>query len=211
MRRLSMLVFAALFVLLLVTDRLQVWMAVIMLSVISAALLGRLFCGWVCPVNTVIEAGTWLKKRLGLADRIPVALRNPVWGYGLLVLLVGGFVVSRATGRQIPLLLLFIPLGAIIGFAASPAAWHHWMCPYNVLFRLTGARSVFSQQVSADKCNGCGLCQKECPAAAIDIVERKAVIDRAYCLQCAICSDKCPADAIGYGRQKPAVRQPQAS
>ncbi len=49
--------------------------------------------------------------------------------------------------------------------------------------------------IDLELCNGCGLCRKNCPYGAVDIVEKKAVInDR--CTSCGACIDPCPVEAI---------------
>jgi len=201
LRRTTMLASLGLFTLLLTRGKLQIWMFVILASVFLALVLGRFFCGWLCPINTFIELGTWLKKKLGLKNHTPSFLQNSLWGYALLLLVIGGFLLSRLTGKNIPLLLFMIPLGAIISFTFSPAAWHHWLCPYNVLFKITGGWSLLRMAVG-EQCTGCTRCQKVCPAEAITLEQGKAKIDNAHCLICTACQGVCPAQAINYGRFK---------
>ena len=47
--------------------------------------------------------------------------------------------------------------------------------------------------ILADKCQGCGICRRECPADAI-IGDKKMVhtIDQAKCIKCGTCLEKCP-------------------
>lgn len=44
-----------------------------------------------------------------------------------------------------------------------------------------------------DECDGCGLCAKQCPAKAVKMVERKAVINLEKCWGCSICEVNCPS------------------
>ena len=51
--------------------------------------------------------------------------------------------------------------------------------------------------VITDKCRGCTLCSKVCPAGAITgTVKEKHVIDTAKCLKCGACMEKCRFGAI---------------
>ena len=50
--------------------------------------------------------------------------------------------------------------------------------------------------VITDECIGCGLCQANCPAAAIAMGPAHREIDPALCVQCGTCFDGCPVEAI---------------
>ena len=53
-----------------------------------------------------------------------------------------------------------------------------------------------SIKVLLDKCTGCKLCIKACPFAAIEIKDKKAVIDLDKCTLCGACVDACKLGAI---------------
>lgn len=50
--------------------------------------------------------------------------------------------------------------------------------------------------VLLDKCRRCHLCQKSCPAGAIEVNEKGAMIRRRMCIYCLCCQEICPHGAI---------------
>ncbi|MBI4974268.1 MAG: electron transfer flavoprotein subunit alpha [Candidatus Omnitrophica bacterium] len=51
-------------------------------------------------------------------------------------------------------------------------------------------------RVILEKCTGCTLCVKSCPFGAIQMKDKKAVIDISKCTLCGACVDTCKFDAI---------------
>jgi NADH:ubiquinone oxidoreductase subunit F (NADH-binding)/(2Fe-2S) ferredoxin/Pyruvate/2-oxoacid:ferredoxin oxidoreductase delta subunit len=61
-------------------------------------------------------------------------------------------------------------------------------CPARVCTKL------LSYYILPDKCQGCGICARECPAEAIVGGKRMVhVIDQEKCVKCGVCFDACPA------------------
>ena len=50
-----------------------------------------------------------------------------------------------------------------------------------------------------DSCTHCGLCEKNCPAHAIQIENGKPRWKKTRCIQCQSCINRCPVRAIQYG------------
>lgn len=51
-------------------------------------------------------------------------------------------------------------------------------------------------QIDPQKCVGCGLCRKDCPAGNIKVENKKAGIISQYCIKCGHCVAVCPKAAV---------------
>ena len=61
-----------------------------------------------------------------------------------------------------------------------------------------------SPRLKKKLCGGCGKCTEICPAKAITITEKKAVIAREKCIRCFCCQEFCPKGAMQVHRPLPA-------
>lgn len=62
-------------------------------------------------------------------------------------------------------------------------------------------------KIIAERCTGCGLCVQYCPFAAIEIIDKKAVVGPA-CNLCGACIDACPQEALVLEREPEKPKQP---
>ncbi|MCD4670837.1 MAG: 4Fe-4S binding protein [Actinomycetia bacterium] len=198
-RAIVQIVFLALFVFLIVTGKTNLWLVLFGLSTILAIFFGRIYCGWICPINTVMRPINWIYAKLKLKRlNTPKWLKIKIVPWVLFALLAAAMMAGRVLKIKIPGLLIILALGFIFSLVFKPEVFHNYICPYGALQSLTGRFAKLAFRVNGDKCNGCGLCLKVCDAEAITIHNKKAAIDPKLCHQCNNCKIKCPNYAIDY-------------
>jgi len=187
------------------------------------AIVGRFFCGWICPAGFVQD----------LLYKIPSPkFALPAWAqwlkYGFLFITV--ILVAYHAGKEVPAFfcgycptatieavipaMLFSPeydIGAaghwrfivlalvIILAVANNRNFCKIMCPIGAMVAITNKFSLFSIKLGADKCIHCHKCDKSCP---MDVpVENCAVTGKKIsrnleCIECLSCEAVCPPTAI---------------
>ncbi len=191
-------------------------------ALVLVAVLGRFFCGWLCPYIPLLAASNalrWLLGRLGL--RLP-NLRLPRYTNVAMLLTVVG--ASGALGAQVaPLLyppaligreafraIFFGGFGAgaaVIGLAfafdtfVSRAGFCRSLCPGGALFALLGAASPIRVRRAAPLCTECTVCDVVCNLGQRPMADR---LD-AGCERCGKCVSACPTGALTMGLGGPTV------
>ena len=74
------------------------------------------------------------------------------------------------------------------------------ICPVGTLLGFFSRFSLLAPVIDTSKCNGCGLCARNCKAACISSKEHK--IDLSRCVACFDCIDNCHKHAISFTRRK---------
>ena len=90
----------------------------------------------------------------------------------------------------------------VVGFLAwkHGRTWCNTICPVGTVLGFFSRFSLFAPVIDTDKCRNCGLCNKQCKAACIDLYEHK--IDYSRCVACMDCIDTCKDGAIHYALRK---------
>ena len=93
----------------------------------------------------------------------------------------------------------------ILGFLAwrNGRTYCNTVCPVGTVLGFISRFSLLKPVIDTSKCNGCGLCARNCKAACINSKEH--TIDYSRCVTCFDCIDKCHRGAISYTRRRPAV------
>ena len=71
------------------------------------------------------------------------------------------------------------------------------ICPNSAISAPEGWRKIKKVSIDPDKCTGCSICHRVCPAKAPQgELRKKFEIDQGKCFQCGACAKKCRFDAI---------------
>jgi polyferredoxin len=180
---------------------------------ILAVALGRVFCGWICPLGSLIEALDFILSPL--RRRNPIALRRfpkrkLLIRFPVSVFLLGAVMVTVFT--PVPVLqflhpniwiirivslttlgLVFLALLLLFSLFAR-RLWCTYLCPLGALYGLLARIPLLRLHIRA--CSSCGRCAR-CPTEAANYGEREILAH-----QCLVCFDYeagCPVQGFSFG------------
>ncbi len=190
------------------------WLSALV-PVLLTVLLGRAFCGWVCPMNLVFEINDKLR---GLLLRTGYNVRNIRFGrFTKYVVLGVGLAVAFAVGMPI-LSLLYPPAvlsrevyyrvytGAFgsgllllagicfIELILSRRWWCRYVCAGGAVYSALAYKSRLRIRRDDARCNQCGDCVPTCPYDLRPMTQDLG----ADCDQCGRCVRECDPGALAY-------------
>ena len=193
------ILFLALFVVLAAKEKIQIWMGIFVLSVLASLVFSRFYCGWLCPINTVLKPVTWVKKKLHIKSlKVPNFLKKTWVRIFMLVLFLGILAFTLKTGKKLPVLPISVALGFVLTLFFPEELWHRYLCPYGAILSLPSRKAKYGMKIDQEKCISCGKCMKVCPSVAITKEGKKYSITKNDCLVCRACAEVCPVEAITY-------------
>jgi polyferredoxin len=199
-RNLSRVLFLVAFIMMFAVGKAQGWLIAFGLGTVLSLVFSRLYCGWVCPMNTLFRPIEWLYRKTGWRRlETPKILLKPAVRYGFLVLVLGTMLVLRRLGHDLPVPAILTGLAVLVTLFFEESFWHNTICPYGTILNLSSRKAVRSVKIAEDDCIACGKCQKVCPVLAIATLDTgKRRISKPDCLSCHSCEVVCPTKAIGY-------------
>ncbi len=178
---------------------------------------GRVYCGWVCPLNIVTDTAAWLNSRLGSPKGRPFSRDTRYWlmaAFLVLALFTGRIVWEWVNPVSILHRGLLFGMGAgwlIIGgvflfdLLVSRRGWCGHLCPMGAFYSLLNFFPLL--RVSAWRrqgCNDCLDCFAVCPEPQVIRSALKGkgsdtpMILSPNCINCGRCIDICPQNVFKF-------------
>lgn len=188
------------------------------LMFVSSLILGRGFCGWVCPAGCLQDIAMKIEKERRPRHHWIKYLTWLPWfsAICILALRAGGFkridllfmmdsAVSVAEPANYFMYYTVLILILVLALASGRHAFCHygcWMAPFMIIGRkLRNAAGWPSLQLKAqtERCIQCGTCTGNCPMS-INVQEKVQTGDMEHsdCILCGQCIDNCQQKVIAY-------------
>lgn len=137
--------------------------------------------------------------------RIATNIFQPLWATGNNVL---ALIAERADSysfysvdvwiRSLPTFIIAAASFVVIACLAwsGGRTYCNTVCPVGTILGFIARLSLLKVHIDKDKCNGCGLCARNCKASCINAKEHE--VDYSRCVVCGNCIGKCRKGAISY-------------
>lgn len=184
------------------------------LALLSAILLRKSFCSWVCPVGLISESLARLGRRIfGRNFLVWRWLDRPLQSLKYLLLAFFAWAIFTMSAEslqafinspynkvaEVKMGLFFVNLGQIgitvmvilvVGSALIQGLWCRYLCPYGALLGLFSWMSPVRVRRTVESCIDCSLCDEACMARLP--ISRLSVVRSVECTGCVDCLAVCP-------------------
>lgn len=196
------IIFLGVFIGLTVNNKLQLWFGIFLVGTVLSAVIGRYYCGWICPMNTLFRPVDFIYRKLNIKRlKTPVLLSKTLSRYLFLILFLVSMIAVRVLHIKINILLYIVLLSVFITLFIEESFWHKAVCPFGTILSLTSRKSKIFMKINEDSCISCGKCQKVCPTESIIIKKNKKRFNLKHeCLMCYQCIEVCPTKVCNISK-----------
>jgi len=171
----------------------------LLVFIILALVLGRLLCGYLCPIGALQELAYSIPgKKIAIKQKwVLMTIRLGIFA----VILVTGIFYTTAVLNWLGVkdffsLIVTVPFwiftAMLIASIFIYRPFCRLACPYGIFLSLASVIGIFRLRRN-DKCIDCGKCEKICPTGEAGRNDKKM-----ECYMCNRCVEICPVDAIDY-------------
>ena len=208
-RQIVQIVFLLVFVVLLVKalfgQVLGSWIPLLILTLVTIGLtlvLGRVWCGWVCPMGTILY---WIRFEGAIKRGAHLSNRWLNFKYILLVLVLAATLMGLIPPaldwmeRNMVASGIIVILGLTTSIGLNFMAdlfWCRYLCPLGAAVALVSKIAPMRRIVRVH-CNHCSVCVDACPMGAID-PRLGFANDPGECTVCIDCLKACTSSSNGF-------------
>lgn len=186
-----------------------------LIPVLLASCLGRVFCSWLCPVSFILELAEQVRKKLSpkrfLFNGLVVAKR--VLWFTLIAEILASLILGAPlfvflsppglVGRELMMLVFFhklalegVTLIVVIALELfTRRCFCRSFCPLGALLALLGTRRRLRVVRREQSCTSCRICDYSCPMGIRPSLGESA---GAYCWNCGECVDSCRHGSLNF-------------
>lgn len=186
-----------------------------LIPVAVTLVLGRVFCGWICPATFIYELNDtvagWLRRAgVPLGDReFDKRLKYLVLAVGLVLSMLLGSVITAAIyppaiiGRELYYAIaqggfgvgaVFFILTILFDLLVARRGFCRYVCPGGALYSLLGRYRLLRIQRVVSECNDCKKCNVVCEFGLDPLQDGFGQ----ECNNCTACIAVCPTDALEF-------------
>ncbi|NYT04213.1 MAG: 4Fe-4S binding protein [Candidatus Methanofastidiosa archaeon] len=180
------------------------WLMLFFLPIVFSVILGRVFCGYACPI------GAWQQLMSGIGSRL-IKFRMPQKLDKFLKYIkyvFAALIVIVAISTRYPFFQKIDPFSYLFGFnftlygiisiaIVSVASiivsrpFCRYICPYGAVLAILSRFSIYKIKAK-NGCKNCTLCDRVCETDAII----KGNVDQSECIRCKKCIDSCKFEIL---------------
>lgn len=176
-------------------------------SIPIALMFGRSYCGWLCPMGSVMDR---VISKISRGKSTPATLRSSsmriialIIVFGAIAMLVITYGALEVGPLKVPPLLVgmmgMMGLAITLGIVFTHRTWCAHLCPIGTIITAFSGISKYGICRTED-CIECCKCESTCPLEdkTWNVDDKRA--SGVDCMRCLDCVDVCPKDAIELGK-----------